>query len=695
MSLSDGVSRWPLPRLRRACDQCRARKIRCDRNFPCSHCQQVENECHYSARAAAKKQERERTFLSSKHEKIIDAIDRRVDEIMHEIGDLKIQLSMPPQAPKCAVLVPDSFSSASAASPEINACRDKDCWDKDLLTEGESSLTAQSIFANDFVENATKACAINDPSMANTLEALGAFVNALKQQPLSREMIYQHARDRNSPEQETGMPPINCTMQVLRLAKDPVWVNEFIHVQAFSDLCLKVYFFKDFTAAEFIIVNSGLCWLFTERASAEKSDDYDKSIASCRENLETALSALPLHLPAAPDTVLALIFGAIYTINDSRPSLAWTLTSAAGHMCQTLGYNKIPPTEDAPRDGYNRQFLFWCVYMIDKGLSLRLGRSSVIRDLEIKVPYPATESEVQNPLMDYFRTWVMVATVQGKTYEQLYSPEAQSQIDGVREARVHLLAQELRNIAEDAQKTHVRHLFRVDGSLADFVSAADEVLFSSLLTLIYRAVPVSKESTQPFSPSCIEAARQTLASHQRCMEIIGRDDASLLSPYMHWTILFAPFVPFTVLFCHVIETTDTADLDRLHSFVTSIQPASSLSEASSKLHRLFEVLYDASARYVEVCTMGVDQAAQEAGGVLETYLSAMGLPTPGMLGGFRDRKSQLSSAEGEGVGRNSPLTSGRQDDSWTCDATQLNQPQGSMDWIEYGSQLENWFQNNE
>lgn len=80
----------------------------------------------------------------------------------------------------------------------------------------------------------------------------------------------------------------------------------------FSDICLQVYFSDTFSETDFIIVNAGLYSLFKDyssHVSAEQKDAYLGYAHTCRANLETALSNLPLHLPATSDAVAALIFG--------------------------------------------------------------------------------------------------------------------------------------------------------------------------------------------------------------------------------------------------------------------------------------------------------------------------------------------------------------------------------------------------
>lgn len=62
---------------------------------------------------------------------------------------------------------------------------------------------------------------------------------------------------------------------------------------------------------DFIIVNAGLNSIFRDYSSivsAEK-ERYLGYANLCREHLETALSTLPLHIPATSKGIIALVFG--------------------------------------------------------------------------------------------------------------------------------------------------------------------------------------------------------------------------------------------------------------------------------------------------------------------------------------------------------------------------------------------------
>lgn len=93
-------------------------------------------------------------------------------------------------------------------------------------------------------------------------------------------------------------------------------------------------------------------------------------------------------------------------------------------------------------------------------------------------------------------------------------------------------------------------------------------------------------------------------------------------------ILLSPFVPFIVIFCHVITTSDTKDLTRLEDFVASLLPLCRFSQSIDRLHSLCSVLGTVARLYVEAKSRqqaGGDQNMALVGQEFDTYLSALGL----------------------------------------------------------------------
>lgn len=87
--------------------------------------------------------------------------------------------------------------------------------------------------------------------------------------------------------------------------------------------------------------------------------------------------------------------------------------------------------------------VFWLIYIFEKGLSLRLGRSSTLRDSDITIPVPDMGSTSEIAYFGRLKKMVDLARLQGKIYDQLYSPAALIEPQASRTARAKSLASEL------------------------------------------------------------------------------------------------------------------------------------------------------------------------------------------------------------------------------------------------------------
>lgn len=90
------------------------------------------------------------------------------------------------------------------------------------VVEGDSSLTAHSAFANDFLQNFVRADSVQDCSleMRQTLDALAHTVAMLKKQTTSSEIIDSHFPPTHRPRMKgIEHPPIEKVVALIRLAK--------------------------------------------------------------------------------------------------------------------------------------------------------------------------------------------------------------------------------------------------------------------------------------------------------------------------------------------------------------------------------------------------------------------------------------------------------------------------------------------
>ncbi|KAJ5005264.1 hypothetical protein K4K48_007712 [Colletotrichum sp. SAR 10_66] len=593
------------------------------------------------------------TLVEQENERKIDQIDRRLETVIRLLHDMKVNpsagttssdrsggmMGTPPT--EGMSLFSQDGPPTSTNTPSSHALQADE--ESSAVVEGESSLAAHSVFATEFLQKVVSTKSLQDSSLdlGETLEALSQIVTALKQQPVAGEMTYPHAKPiQRQRIQGLELPPIQKAVNTIRVAKSQrlsgmAWIYDFLPTRRFPDLCLNVYFSENHSEYDFITVNGGLYSLFTDYAaqiSPEDKKEYQEYARMCRTNLETSLSNLPLHLPASADVIVALLFGTFHAVEISKPSLAWTLASKASELCQTLGYHRVECLKNTKDDGKPRvrgmhwhQFLFWNVYYIDKSLSLRLGRASTIPDWHITMPEPSLEDPLEDPLLPYYVLWIHTAKCQGKIYEMLYSPDSMAQPYHVRQTRVHELVSMLHDVETRTQEANAKWGDRaremVEGAFVDFCLISDSVLRLSMLTMVYRAAPRAEGSPTTFSPECIKAARAALEKHQE-------------------TIMFAPFIPFIVLFCQVIETQDQQDLARLHGFILFLQEANTLSDAAHKMHRLFQVLYSVALRFVEFRTSTPQAQQTQASAEMDAYLAALGFPAKGGNGGNQQVQQQ-------------------------------------------------------
>ncbi|PKS12634.1 hypothetical protein jhhlp_000842 [Lomentospora prolificans] len=506
------------------------------------------------------------------------------------------------------------------------------------VVEGSSSLSAHSSLAIDFLHKVAGADRQRGYTFETRelLDSLHNIVDAMKTLRQSPESLFTLALP-SAPvgHEDCTMPPIQAAVAVIRKAQEQhhitlVFLGELLRFRSLSDLCLKVYFSQDYSIAEFIIVNIALYNLFHDidirSADQQQSGSSDEGRLMCQRNLETALSGLPLQLRPTYDMTLALALGAIYAVDVSKPSLAWVFVSAAYQASYTLGCHTRAQGADERGDAPNPHgLLFWIIYFLEKTLCLRLGRCSAIPDYEITVPLPGT-----TPAMNYCRNAVRLASLAGKIYEKLYSAHSLALSDELRRQRTVELSGELHSIQEQSRSTLRTWLKsgvdEYQHELIGFMSTSDEVLWLSILTLIHRAVPALPGSRTSLTDECIASARAALASHQSSIPTIGTGGPALLSSYINWTILFSPFIPFIVLFCYVLETGDLEDLDRMQTFVDSIESACHHSNAISKHHRLFQVFHNVALRYTELKTASTpsQDGQTEVRTEMDAYLHALG-----------------------------------------------------------------------
>lgn len=162
------------------------------------------------------------SFDHCSSEKKIDLIDRRLDGVVRLLEELKTRLPVPApsqsQLPTRPATTPASNTLASASPASHGSHGNHSTEATSTVVEGESSLTAHSVFANDLLQKVVSRDV--RPEMQERVEALRHMVEAMKKQPADHEMTYPNAKPIRSVAPEgCDLPPIGKTLEALKLAK--------------------------------------------------------------------------------------------------------------------------------------------------------------------------------------------------------------------------------------------------------------------------------------------------------------------------------------------------------------------------------------------------------------------------------------------------------------------------------------------
>ncbi|KAL4926787.1 uncharacterized protein BDV17DRAFT_268560, partial [Aspergillus undulatus] len=588
----DQLTSPTLPWLSRACDRCHKRKhsdiqIRCDKTFPCAGCRSMGVSCEPSKRPAVEK--RQRVLISTQYEKKLDHLAEelsRVATLVEALHESSSDSLRPTDAATPSQLLAATASASNSQNRYLTrslhtTLKDKASLDRNrnynresaVVIEGQSSLTAHSALGVDFMQNV----ADSSPSTAGSFQVnkllnnLRNIVSLLKPQCLSHDQLFPLAQEPFPGNcQGSMMPPIQAAFAVISNAQDEsdftyLCISKLLSPRSLSDLCMKLYCSSECSDAERIIVNAALYFLATDPNTFNNDSDGCGERGNlqqmCRKNLEIVLSRISLYLQGDYDMILALVLGALYALDLSKTYLAWTLVNAASQCSYSLGFHSKPDNTEGFLNGPSQtELLFWTVYYPEKTLCLRLGRSSTIADCDISISPLERPQGSSSYHLDYLKVQLKLASVAARIYERLYSARAFKIPRDERARRAVELSQELTGYCEQAVYINQRWSksstnVRIREQIL-LIAGSDEVFRLSLLTLVNQAMPTSDGSITNFSKECILSARKALDCHQTYMTELATKGLSVVTTYIHWTIFFAPFTPFIVLFCHVIEAGD-------------------------------------------------------------------------------------------------------------------------------------------
>jgi len=176
---------------------------------------------------------------------------------------------------------------------------------------------------------------------------------------------------------------------------------------------------------------------------------------------------------------------------------------------------------------------------MDKNLSLRLGRASILQDWDISIPKPLPPPEKGHPdgqrWLDMNYYWIQVAEIQGQVYEHLYSPGSFSKLAEERAQWAKTTATRLQEHYNARAKGIGPYTGDLMGDISRLLAHSDVVVFHSVMALIHRAIPPpSSEAPSTFSQECVYSARQSLQAHLLCANTYKYKNSKLWAGYIQW-----------------------------------------------------------------------------------------------------------------------------------------------------------------
>ncbi|KAL4948936.1 hypothetical protein BDW69DRAFT_175501 [Aspergillus filifer] len=586
--------------LPRACEGCRVRKIRCERTLPCSNCQHLRIAC---VPANSRHENRPRINVSSHYEKQVELIQERLRGIQSKLDQL------------AASVVPAKMQedvSLSSRGPAYQSLRDDTAQAIQLASgfDGDSSFTSNALLAEKVAEHNTTGTSQTPEedemftalrSLKRTLEEHRPIISANHAHfPGFRPVNLTHNLD---------LPPVAFAVAIVSRSKlcptDTFLLSAWRDRNLLETLCQRIYFPSERVSLGSLTLMHGLLWeqgqyLSTEHDSQFSYPDMSHWIDVCEKNFYLGIESYEVLTSQSLENAQALALGSMRALGLGRPFLCRTLLAAAANICVSLGYHRRSTLlGDRSLLAESKRHVFWIVYMMDKNVSLSLGRASSLQDYDIDAELFTPSSDSRFRFYDLLcHSAINFARLEGKVYDLVYSARALTAPFEETLEHTARLVQELNNWKTDELEVIIQGRSDCPEGFKPFAIASYPIYYS-VLALLHRGRPnSSRETNTLINSACLEAARQSVTYHLKTIpQFIN--NPSKRSTYVTWSLLYSSFTPFFVVFSNVVLTRNQEDFTLLKSMVNSLETLVSVSEGSKRLHSVCQAFYRAAEVFLQ------------------------------------------------------------------------------------------------
>ncbi|KAI9730852.1 MAG: hypothetical protein M1834_005570 [Cirrosporium novae-zelandiae] len=297
------------------------------------------------------------------------------------------------------------------------------------------------------------------------------------------------------------------------------------------------------------------------------------------------------HNMLAVQALLGMAF-LLESILDAQS--AYIVVAAATRIAYGIGlHRKMTNPQDydlSPMENRQRRNVFWILYVVEKTLTLRLGRPAVINDDDIDVPLPELGDlwdRTSNPEdnLNIFYHQVMLSRIESKIYTELYSVRSQRRAMGDRLRSIALLDKELQEWQEELPL-----MIRPGQPITCPPNQIAQVVilhfaYYNCITTVHRAPAhcalwtMNSNAGKNIVQSDSRVHHRVYASHLHCINA-ARSTAQLLSYFdqpdgpsrsvlVHLG-LYCPFSAFITLFAHIIQNPQDSHVESDNELMDAI-----------------------------------------------------------------------------------------------------------------------------
>ncbi|RAL14501.1 transcription factor domain-containing protein [Aspergillus homomorphus CBS 101889] len=560
----------------RACDNCRLRKIKCDKTSPCSSCGTLGIPCRPVGEPL--------TASESPRSNNPNDYESRFSALQEQLATIQKTL--------------EHMTPSSSASDSVRPVSEPISTGPTIPPfEGHSSFHHETLVARDaayFAADSSQNVQLGDYVSA----ALASLKTSLDRHRSSTT----HGETHPNAQRKEQLLPVELVVAVVKKVKAQLpfglvsqsWIN----ASRIESLCHSIYFPIDPAPAGTLTLFYGLFfYIIRDYLHAQEPDlvryDLSAALELCEKQLAAGLTSPAIMIDPTLEKIQALLIGVTKSQEEFDIQRCWTYLSLAFNMCQTLGlHRRTALRNDSVPLAEAKRHVFWALYTIDKNISLNIGVTSHFQDHDIDADlFSPSEDPKQRPwdLMSIVR--MEFAAIQGRVYDELYSTSACRASDGQRAAAIEKLSSDLEAVRDKLLTIDVRSALYAD-SLHGIAACADFIAYS-VLTVIYRA-QTRPGDAMAISSRCYEVATLALQSHLKCFTYFRGRQTHKQTEYVNWILLYPSFTPFVIVFTHAITTASAIDLALLQDTVSSLDLIKGLSRGSMHLYTVCEAFVKAA-----------------------------------------------------------------------------------------------------